>query len=94
MHAMGHTFGSHTSEHVNLSSVAKEVAVSQIENGESITLTSLIQILRSLDSLYVLNSFEVIDEISPLEYAKIKKKQKQRARNKPSDGPDKEVSGW
>jgi hypothetical protein len=55
---------------------------------------SLIQILRALDSLYVLNAFEVSDEISPLEYAKLKKKQKVRVRNKPSKIPDKDDLGW
>ncbi|MFC2097477.1 helix-turn-helix domain-containing protein [Bacteroidota bacterium] len=68
--------------------------ISQIENGESITLTSLIQILRALDSLYVLNTFEVLDEISPLEYAKLKKQQKIRVRNKPTNIPDKDNLEW
>ena len=68
--------------------------ISQIENGESITLTSLIQILRALDSLYVLNAFEVSDEISPLEYAKLKKQKKERVRNKTKNTPDKEDLGW
>ena len=56
--------------------------ISQIENGESITLMSLIQILRALDSLYVLDTFEISNEISPLEYAKLKKNQRERVRNK------------
>lgn len=60
--------------------------ISQIENGESVTLTSLIQILRALDILYVLNDFEVVETISPLAYAKFKKEQRQRARN------DKDIS--
>ena len=68
--------------------------ISQIENGESITLTSFIQILRALDSLYVLNAFEVTDEISPLEYAKLKKHKKERVRNKPTKTPNKDNSGW
>lgn len=68
--------------------------ISQIEHGESITLTSLIQILRSLDVLYVLDSFEVVDELSPLEYAKLKKHQKERARNKNTNMPDKGDLGW
>jgi transcriptional regulator with XRE-family HTH domain len=68
--------------------------ISQIENGESITLMSLIQILRALDSLYVLKSFEYSDEISPLEYAKLKRQQKQRARNKPTDSTDKDNLEW
>lgn len=68
--------------------------ISQIENGESITLTSLIQILRSLDSLHVLNPFQVSDEISPLEYVKLKKKQKERVRNKKNSTPEKDNLGW
>ncbi len=68
--------------------------VSQIENGESITLMSLIQILRALNCLYVLNAFEVVDEISPLEYARLKKKKKERARSKTKSSTDKEDLEW
>ena len=53
--------------------------VSQIEKGESVTLTSLIQLLRALDVLYVLENFEVKEVISPLAYAKLKKEQRERA---------------
>lgn len=68
--------------------------ISQIENGESVTLMSLIQILRALDSLYVLNIFEVSDEISPLEYAKLKKQQKERVRNRTTNTQDKDDLEW
>jgi transcriptional regulator with XRE-family HTH domain len=68
--------------------------ISQIENGESITLTSFIQILRALDSLFVLNAFEVSDEISPLEYAKLKKHKKERVRNKPTNTLEKDNLRW
>jgi transcriptional regulator with XRE-family HTH domain len=69
--------------------------ISQIENGESVTLTSLIQLLRALDILYVLNGFEVQNEISPLAYAKLKKKQqKERVRNKAIKKEDKDDLGW
>ncbi|MDD7886298.1 helix-turn-helix domain-containing protein [Flavivirga sp. 57AJ16] len=69
--------------------------LSQIENGESITLSSLIQILRALDQLYILEAFSFSEEISPLEYAKLKKKQyKERVRNKTTDKEDKEDLGW
>ena len=53
--------------------------ISQIENGESVTLTSFIKLLRTLDVLYVLDHFEVIENISPLIYAKLKKEQRKRA---------------
>ena len=69
--------------------------ISQIENGESITLSSLIRILRALDCLYVLDEFNYSDEISPLEYAKLKKqKVKKRVRNKSSAKNDKDDLGW
>ncbi len=68
--------------------------ISQLENGESVNLGSLIQILRALDVLFVLNQFEVTDEISPLEYAKLKKKERERARGKASKNPNKDDLGW
>ena len=68
--------------------------ISQIEQGESVTLTSLIQILRALDSLHVLANFEVPNEISPLAYAKFKKQQRQRARPKTTDAPKPDDLGW
>jgi transcriptional regulator with XRE-family HTH domain len=69
--------------------------LSQIENGESITLSSLIQIVRALDCLHILNEFNYSEEISPLEYAKLKKqKAKQRVRNKNSAKKDKGDLGW
>jgi transcriptional regulator with XRE-family HTH domain len=51
----------------------------QIENGESVTLGSLIQILRVLDRLNILKVFSVKDKISPIEYAKLKVRQRKRA---------------
>ena len=69
--------------------------LSQIENGESITLSSLIQILRALDCLHVLNTFDYTDEISPIAYAKLKLEQsKKRVRNKAQDKNDKDDLGW
>jgi transcriptional regulator with XRE-family HTH domain len=69
--------------------------IGQIENGESITLSSLIQILRALDCLYVLERFHYSEEVSPLEYAKLKKQQtKERVRNKATHKNDKDGLGW
>lgn len=68
--------------------------ISQLEKGEAVNLSSLIPVLRALDVLYVLNNFEVIDELSPLAYAKLKKKEKQRVRTKNTKTSDKEDLGW
>jgi transcriptional regulator with XRE-family HTH domain len=55
--------------------------LSQLENGQAITLTSLIQILRALDLLHLFNVFEFEDEISPIELAKRDKQKRKRAHN-------------
>ncbi len=69
--------------------------VSQIEKGNAISLTSLIQLLRALDSLQVLQEFFYSEEISPLEYAKLKKsKQRKRVRNSSTKATKKEDLGW
>jgi transcriptional regulator with XRE-family HTH domain len=68
--------------------------VSQLENGESVTLSTLIQLLRALDSLYVLDSFEVKEEISPILYAKMQKNKRQRASNKNKPETLNDDLGW
>lgn len=57
----------------------------QIENGEAITMLSLIQIMRSLDILYLFEGFSYSQEISPLELAKKDQQKRQRARNSKTD---------
>lgn len=68
--------------------------ISQIENGGSVTLTTLIQVLRALDVLYVLNNFEVNDEISPIEYAKLQEKKRQRGSSKGTKKDQNNDLGW
>lgn len=68
--------------------------ISKIENGESITLSSLIQVLRSLEQLHLLENFHFEEQISPLEYAKLKKRQqKERVRNSANTKDEKDL-GW
>ncbi len=61
--------------------------LSLLERGEKVTLGSLIQVLRILDLLNIMDVFKVCEEISPVEYARLKKNKRQRARkiNKPLD---------
>ena len=92
-----HTRGQQNKTQAQLAEISglNRWTISQIENGESITLSSLIQILRALDCLYVLNEFKYSDEISPLEYAKLKKQQtKKRVRNKKRDKDSKDDLEW
>lgn len=53
--------------------------LSLLERGEKTRIDTLIQVLRVLDLLYIMEVFEVNEEISPLEYAKLKKKQRKKA---------------
>ncbi|MDC7993863.1 helix-turn-helix domain-containing protein [Altibacter sp. HG106] len=51
----------------------------KIENGDGITLTSFIQILRALDRLERLEVFVKQPVISPLQLAKLEQQQRKRA---------------
>lgn len=68
--------------------------ISQIENGVSVTLSTLVQLLRALDVLYVLDNFRIIEEISPIQYAKMQKNKRQRARNNNKSDTSKDDIGW
>jgi len=84
-----------TQEQLATASGLNRWTISQIENGESVTLTSLIQLLRALDVLYVLDNFEVNETISPLAYAKLKKEQRERASGNKNKTTNKEDDlGW
>ncbi|MEJ7611773.1 MAG: helix-turn-helix transcriptional regulator [Ferruginibacter sp.] len=54
----------------------------QVENGGGGTLLSFIQILRALEQLQLFQSFEIRQQLSPLQLAKIERKKRQRASNK------------
>ncbi|MCK9400495.1 MAG: helix-turn-helix domain-containing protein [Bacteroidales bacterium] len=66
--------------------------LSLLERGETVTLATLIQVLRVLDQLHVMEAFAVENTISPLALAKLQKEKRQRARGKQSD--KKQQSDW
>lgn len=55
--------------------------LSLLERGETVTLATLIQVLRVLDQLQVMDAFEVHQRISPLALAKAEQEKRKRARN-------------
>ncbi|MDD3687410.1 MAG: helix-turn-helix transcriptional regulator [Bacteroidales bacterium] len=73
---------------INRSTIVK------IENGESITLNSLIQLLRVLNLLHLLNIFTFEEKISPIQYAKMKESKRLRARKKESKTDLNKDLGW
>jgi len=66
----------------------------QIENGKPISLVSMIQILRALNLTHIFKAFEITNEISPIQYAKLKREQRQRARGKTMKEPKVNDIGW
>ena len=66
--------------------------LSLLERGEKVALSSLIQVLRVLDLLYIMDIFNIKEEISPIAYAKLQKKKRQRARDKGKKSND--DIGW
>jgi transcriptional regulator with XRE-family HTH domain len=87
-------------QHKSQEQLAKDAGVSRstlslLERGENVRLDSLIQILRILNSLHIFDQFNVQEQISPIEYAKLKKKQtKLRVRNKKMNDNPKDDLGW
>ncbi|MDP1726846.1 MAG: helix-turn-helix transcriptional regulator [Bacteroidota bacterium] len=58
--------------------------LSLLEKGETVTLASLLQVLRVLDQLQVMDSFMVQQSISPLAMVKMEKEKRKRASTKSS----------
>lgn len=53
--------------------------LSLLERGETTTMASLLAVLRVLDLLDVMDVFSIRQEISPIAYAKLQKKRRQRS---------------
>jgi len=59
--------------------------LSLLERGQTVTLATLIQVLRILDQLHVMDAFVVEQRVSPLALVKLQKGKRQRARGKQGD---------
>ena len=69
--------------------------LSLLERGETVTLSTLIQVLRILDQLQILSAFEVRKSISPLALAKFQREKRQRARGKSKkQGEKRQETNW
>ncbi len=66
--------------------------IGQVENGEAITMLSLIQILRALDLLYIFDVFKIEQQVSPIALAKLAKQKRQRASGK--DNEEEPKTDW
>jgi len=87
--AIGKTIGSFIKHHRVAKNLTQETTATQagisrstlglLEKGETVTLATLIQVLRALDMLHVLEAFQVKKQISPMALAKLQQKERQRA---------------
>ncbi|EOZ96976.1 transcriptional regulator, XRE family [Indibacter alkaliphilus LW1] len=78
--------------------VAERAAISRstlslLERGENIALTNLLKILRVLDALYVLEHFQEVKPISPMQLAKEDEAKWKRASKSKKSSP-KDDLGW
>lgn len=71
-----------TQESLSHSAGISRSTLSQLERGETVTLATLIQVLRVLDQLNVMEVFYVDSRPSPLSLVKMYTNIKQRARQK------------
>lgn len=70
-----------TQDQVSVEAGISRSTLSLLERGEKVTFSSLIQVLRVLDLLHIMDIFQISNEISPIDYAKLQKNKRQRARN-------------
>ena len=80
--------------------LAKEAGIvrstlSLFENGENTSLLVFIQLLRALKLIHLLQQFEIKEELSPLQLAKLEQSKKTRARRKNTESKNPEPkSDW
>ena len=80
--------------------LAKDAGISRstlslLERGETVTVASLIQILRVLDLLHIMDVFTIVKQQSPLMLALEEKKKRQRAVGREKKSTDtKEEIDW
>jgi transcriptional regulator with XRE-family HTH domain len=83
-----------TQEKLAATSGLNRATISQLENGRAATLLTLVQVLRALEKLDLLNLFSDEPDISPLEAAKLKRSIRMRASTKKTSNQNREEPGW
>lgn len=63
--------------------------LSLLERGETVTLATLIQVLRVLDLLQIMDVFTIQERVSPLAIAKMAREKRKRASGKTKEMQDK-----
>ena len=82
-----------TQEQLAINSGIARSTLSLFERGENTSMLVFIQLLRGLNLLYILKEFQISQEISPLQLAKLEKSKRLRASRKSNNNP-KPKSSW
>jgi transcriptional regulator with XRE-family HTH domain len=83
-----------TQHQVALAAGVNRSTIVQVEKGGGGTLLSFIQILRALEQLHLFQNFEIKEQLSPLQLAKVQQKKRQRASVKKDSQIKKTKSDW
>jgi len=81
-----------TQKELSLTAGISRSTLSLLERGESVNTYTLIQILRVLDLLHIMDVFSIDETISPIALAKMQQIKKRRVRNKKET--NKKESNW
>jgi len=84
-----------TQQQVATAAGVNQSTLVQIENGGSVTMLSLVQILRALGQLQLFQNFEVKQpQLSPLQVAKLEQNKRKKASRKKENLTEKSKSDW
>jgi transcriptional regulator with XRE-family HTH domain len=83
-----------TQQQVALAAGVNRSTIVQVEKGGGSTLLSFIQILRALEQLHLFQNFEIKEQFSPLQLAKMQQKKRQRVSVKKDTQIKKPKSDW
>jgi transcriptional regulator with XRE-family HTH domain len=83
-----------TQDELAVASGISRSTLSLLERGETVTVPTLLQVLRVLDQLQVMNFFEIVESISPLALAKLQKHKRQRVSRRIDKTSDKPPTDW
>lgn len=83
-----------TQEELAVQAAISRSTLSLMERGDNISLINLIKILRILNALYVLKTFEVAEELSPLQLARGEKQHRKRVSKSGNDLKNSGELGW
>jgi transcriptional regulator with XRE-family HTH domain len=83
-----------TQQQVAIAAGINRSTMVQIEKGAGGTLLSFIQVLRALEQLQIFEHFEIKQQFSPLQLAKLEQNKRQRASTKKDSQTKKPKSDW